>query len=244
VPPSARPAVRRRPWRRLVSAAVLAPAVLLVLYAGPPYSTLLIAAAAGVMAAEGAMLAFGSQRSQGATRWRAACWAAAGLAYLGLACLAFLWLRARPETGLALTVWLLAVIWAADSGAMLVGRSLGRDKLAPRLSPNKTWAGFWGGLASGAVAGGLIAAIWPLAAVATGAGLPGGPGPAVSAALAAGLAAIGQGGDLLESAYKRHFGAKDSGRIIPGHGGLLDRADALLAAAPALAVAVWTGVGG
>lgn len=232
-----------------MSAAVLAPAVLLALYAGPPYSTLLVAAAAGIMAAESAALAFGAGRPRTASRvqnlrWQDAPWAAAGLAYIALGCVAFVWLRAQPGTGLALTVWLLAVIWAADSGAMLVGRRLGRARLAPVLSPNKTWAGFWGGLASGAVAGGLVAALWPIAAAATGAGLPGGPGPGVSAGLAAGLAAVGQGGDLLESAFKRHFGAKDSGRIIPGHGGLLDRADALLAASLALAAAVWMGAGG
>lgn len=147
--------------------------------------------------------------------------------YVGLGAYALMWLRDRPGTGLGLLTYVLLVVWATDIGAYAAGRTIGGPKLAPAISPKKTWAGLIGGMASAALAGAAVA----LAFVA------GGPGTAVPAALLAGvLAVVAQAGDLFESAIKRRYGVKDSGHIIPGHGGLLDRVDGLIAAAPVFAL--------
>jgi phosphatidate cytidylyltransferase len=152
-----------------------------------------------------------------------------GLPYLGLAAVALPWLRADPEVGLRNTLFVLAIVWASDIGAYMVGRLVGGPKLAPKISPGKTWSGAIGGLISAVLGGTAVAAC---------------VSPEISAfhVIAPGivLGVISQAGDLLESALKRHFGVKDSGRIIPGHGGLLDRLDALLAVAPAAALLALT----
>ncbi len=145
-------------------------------------------------------------------------WAAAGALWVVLGATAFLWLALAHGRGTLL--WLLAVVWATDIGAYIAGRSIGGPKLAPRLSPNKTWAGLAGGVASAALVG-LIAARLSGA-------------PAIALALFSGtLAVVAQLGDLAESLAKRHFGVKDASNLIPGHGGLLDRLDGLLAASVA-----------
>jgi len=125
--------------------------------------------------------------------------------------------------------WMLfpmAVVWAGDTGAYFAGRAFGRHKLAPRLSPKKTWEGAIGG-AIASVLGGLGIAAWLLPHLS----------PLVVVALALPGALLGQAGDLVESGLKRATGVKDSGRIIYGHGGLLDRVDALVFAAPYFAIA-------
>jgi phosphatidate cytidylyltransferase len=142
-------------------------------------------------------------------------WAAGGALWVTLGTAAFLWLALVGGRGTLL--WLLGIVWATDIGAYAAGRSIGGPKLAPRLSPNKTWSGLGGGLVSAALVG-LIAA-W----------LSGAPAVALSL-LSGGLAVVAQLGDLAESLAKRHFGVKDSSNLIPGHGGLLDRLDGLLAA--------------
>jgi phosphatidate cytidylyltransferase len=120
-------------------------------------------------------------------------------------------------------IWIVALVVAADTGAYVAGRSIGGPKLAPRISPNKTWAGLAGAIVSAGIIGGLTAVIIGRPSV-----LP--------LILVSGLlAVIEQGGDLFESFFKRHFGVKDSGRIIPGHGGVLDRVDGLLAVILAVA---------
>lgn len=132
-------------------------------------------------------------------------------------------------------LWLLAalmVVWAADSGAYFAGRTFGRHKLAPRISPNKTWEGLFGGLLAGllvvvAFGFGFGVPEWQLITVAQ---LPWLLLVTVVAVFASVL------GDLFESLLKRHAGAKDSGHIIPGHGGVLDRVDGVLAALPVFAI--------
>jgi len=126
----------------------------------------------------------------------------------------------------------LAIVWAADSGAYFVGRHYGRRKLSPRISPNKTVEGLVGGLACGLAVGLAFA---PLA----GATLAQLPAVALVAVVAVGFSVVG---DLFESLLKRHVGAKDSGDLIPGHGGILDRIDGVVAALPAFALGkAWLG---
>ncbi len=130
--------------------------------------------------------------------------------------------HAGPD-GPALAMTLLAVVWAADAGAWFTGRRFGRTRLAPHVSPGKTWEGVAGGIAA-AAATGAVATWWlgrPWAEL-----LP-------AAVLASGASVVG---DLYESVSKRRAGVKDSGRLLPGHGGILDRIDGLTAAAPVYAV--------
>lgn len=132
-------------------------------------------------------------------------------------------LRFEPEVGRALVFWLVATIAATDIGAYFAGRAIGGPKLAPRISPHKTWAGLIGGVVLAGVTG-LIAA--QLTAR-----------PMLPMAIAGALVApVAQLGDLSESWIKRRMGVKDSGTLIPGHGGLLDRLDGYLTVAPLVAL--------
>lgn len=135
---------------------------------------------------------------------------AAGLAYVGLPIIGLLFLRGQPQ-GAMLALWTLALVWATDSGAFFAGRRLGGPKLAPALSPAKTWSGLIGGMIAAAIVGALIGALGHL--------------PPATLWLGAPLAVLAQGGDLFESWLKRRAGVKDSGRLLPGHGGVLDRID-------------------
>jgi phosphatidate cytidylyltransferase len=150
---------------------------------------------------------------------------ALGVLYIGLAGIALIELRHDTEAGRANVLFLFLIVWASDIGAYLAGRTLGGPKLWPAVSPNKTWSGAIGGLVA-AILAGLGVAFWfsdsPLVLA------------VVAAAVILGVAS--QAGDLLESAIKRHFHVKDSSHLIPGHGGLLDRMDGMLAAAPVAAL--------
>jgi len=153
-------------------------------------------------------------------------WLAFGALYIGLPGIALIWIAGDPQWGRETLVVLIAAVAATDIGAYFTGRAIAGPKLAPRVSPGKTWAGLVGGIACGAA---VSAALGPVL------GYP----PALGAALGGGLAVISQMGDLFESAIKRRFGVKDSGGIIPGHGGLFDRVDGHIAAACAVAAAQW-----
>lgn len=151
--------------------------------------------------------------------------AALGVLYIAPACVCLIWLRSTNQ-GPWWTLMLFAATWSADIGAFAVGSILKGPKLWPRFSPNKTWSGFAGGLLSAMAAGSLMSSlpqfqlnIWAAAFV----------------GLAVGLATMA--GDLWESALKRRFGVKDSGDLIPGHGGLLDRVDGLMFAVVVMALA-------
>jgi phosphatidate cytidylyltransferase len=165
------------------------------------------------------------------TAWRFGWFAAFGIPYIGIGGFSLLWLRLQPGAGLHDALFLVAVIWATDIGAYLAGRLLGGAKLAPRISPGKTWSGSAGGLLIGGLTGTLVAG-----------GGHGISAPALGAALLLSLCA--QAGDLLESAIKRKLGVKDSGRTIPGHGGLFDRLDGFLAAAPVAVILALVAHGG
>lgn len=252
--------------RRILSALVLAPPVLAAVYYGTPWFELMLVLAAVEMAREwarlcdngrtmpatlvlaaGSIVAIGLASRVGigsallavvATtlitfvmvlpRGRTiATWLAAGATVVALPCLAFVWLRFVPEQGREICFWLLAAVWATDIGAYAVGRTVGGPKLWPQVSPKKTWSGLLGGVVAAGIVGYVTSSLL-------------GNDRAV-ALIVAGfvVAVVSQGGDLSESAVKRHFGVKDAGMLIPGHGGLLDRVDGLITAAPVLALAMW-----
>ncbi len=155
----------------------------------------------------------------GAALWRGrhAGWGGAMVPYLGLPAVALIWLRGEGG-GYDVALWLLFVVWATDSWAMIAGRVFGGPKLIPALSPKKTWSGLAGGVLGALGIGFLVAAALGHAPTAAMAGL------------IVALSLFGQAGDVLESTIKRRFQAKDAGSLIPGHGGFLDRMDSLLAA--------------
>lgn len=156
-----------------------------------------------------------------------------GVLYIGLALMALLVLREGVANGLLWTVYLCAVVWATDIGAYAVGRTIGGPRLAPVISPGKTWSGLGGGVLAALAAGYAVAHVG------------GHQSPALLGGLAVLLALTAQGGDLLESLMKRRSGAADSGTLIPGHGGVLDRIDGLMPAAMLLgAVVVGSGADG
>lgn len=260
------PAAAAAPWRdlrlRLVTALVLGPLVLACIWLGAHFFTALVAVMVAGLAWEWVRLCGGTVRGMGGVavpvtvlaagalaagghemaglllllpgavlahrlaRGRHAWFLAAGVLYIGLAGIALIALRHEPGVGRDNLIFLILVVWASDSAAYVAGRALGGPRLWPAVSPGKTWSGAAGGLL-GAVLVGIVAhALWP--------------GSAVQGALVAGLLGLlAQAGDLLESALKRRFGVKDSSNLIPGHGGLLDRLDGLLAAAPVAAILSW-----
>ena len=161
--------------------------------------------------------------------WRA--YVGAGVLYAGVAGMALLWLRDDPIAGRANIMFLIVAVVASDIGAYTCGRIFGGPRLAPVISPGKTWSGALGGLVVAALAGAAVAAL-------LGAASPAAAGVALV------LAAVAQGGDLFESWVKRRSGVKDSGWLIPGHGGVMDRLDGFLAAGPAAAaIAICVGRG-
>jgi phosphatidate cytidylyltransferase len=250
---------------RVVSALVLVPPVLVAVYFGPPYTDLLIMAGGAVLAWEWARLcggrplgppgfatmaavvvalAAGAIGLYAVAGWLIAAgamgalvlalraesprsaWYALGVIYAAVPCLALMWLRQDPEVGLAVTLWILTLVWATDTGAYFAGRLVGGPKLAPVISPKKTWSGLLGGMIAAALVGIGAAALredWA---------------PGALAAASVVLAVVAQGGDLLESGIKRHFGVKDTSGLIPGHGGLMDRVDGLLTVSIAVASVV------
>ena len=154
------------------------------------------------------------------TAWRPL-WLAGGTAYAGIFVAAMLTLRSDPRLGFVTLIWLFALVWTADIAAYFAGRAFGGRKLWPAVSPNKTWSGAISGTIAGPLAGAGVIAV---------AGLSLRP---VHFALMLAIVIAAQLGDLMESAVKRRFGVKDSSHLIPGHGGLMDRCDSLIAAAAA-----------
>lgn len=240
---------------RILAALVMAPPVLAALYFGSPFIDLLVIAGLALLAGEwaglclegkreapfwsavaGALLALLAARFLGPMAGLALLFVTAGFAsllanragsggrllllgglYLPAACFAFLWIRDLPQ-GRELALWIMLVVWATDSGAYAAGRLIGGPKLIPRISPKKTWAGLAGGMLAAALVSLLFSPFIE------------GWGSPLLLLLGALLAFVAQVGDFLESGVKRHYGVKDASRLIPGHGGLLDRVDGLLMA--------------
>jgi phosphatidate cytidylyltransferase len=248
-------------WTRIASGVVLAPLFLALVYFEYPGFHLLVAAIVGVMAWEfvrmdgkagikrlaliaGASLVSVALMSFGEELFAFLLVAAASVAlvvadqaahrkglnilqiavlYVALPALSLLYVM---DAGGAQSVfWLLAVVWATDIGAYAFGRMIGGPKLAPAVSPNKTWSGAIGGLICAVLASaGLL--FWGYGVQVT----------VILAVAAGGVSVVSQMGDLFESGLKRRFQVKDSGNLIPGHGGVMDRFDGLWAAAPVAAV--------
>jgi phosphatidate cytidylyltransferase len=200
--------------------AAAAAAVAAALVSGAGGSVLVGILIAGIAVTAAAGWAFGRDLS-----------AAAALAYAGFAAIALALLRGDDGAGLISILFLFAIVWATDIAAYFTGKALGGPKLAPSISPGKTWSGAIGGAIAG-IAAGLGAA------AAGGIGMTG-----MLAAAALLLTVVSQVGDLFESAVKRRFGVKDSSHVIPGHGGLMDRVDGLVAAGIALYV-IGAAIGG
>jgi phosphatidate cytidylyltransferase len=248
---------------RVASALVLAPAAILAIWLGGVWLLGLMIVAGGLLATEWAMmsapahwrasaaavglalaaamlavfahqlslslvlLVFGAVAAALFVRSRGAepVDAAYGVFYIGWPAVLLIWLRSAPGVeGFGWLVLTFGITWASDIAAYLVGSLVGGPKLWPRFSPKKTWSGFIGGLLAGVLAGGLIGPIVDLTGL---------WGPLLG--LAAALATMA--GDLWESALKRRFGVKDAGKLIPGHGGLLDRVDGLMFAVVVVACA-------
>jgi phosphatidate cytidylyltransferase len=153
-------------------------------------------------------------------------WLPAGILYASVLGIGVMAIREAPDYGFAALFFVLAVVWATDSGAFFAGRFIGGPKLSPAISPKKTWAGAIGGLTAAALAGCAAARLTQNVPLTL---------PLVGVALV--LSVFCQAGDLYESWIKRRFGAKDSGNLIPGHGGIMDRVDGLIfAVAAAIAI--------
>jgi len=251
---------------RIVSAVVIAPPILAAIYFGSPYMEIFVLATGAVVAWEWARLCgsgqldhhgwiaigavaaallvgcLGSQAVAASIaglaalglavplvyrRSPAAVWLPGGILYIVAAGLGLLFLRERPGEGWQIIFWLLAVVAATDTGGLIAGRTLGGPKLAPTVSPNKTWSGLAGAVVAAGVVGAFVGWLWPGRDVFT------------LALASLGLALVAQAGDLLESRLKRRFGAKDSSHLIPGHGGMLDRADGVLSVVLMVSLIFW-----
>jgi phosphatidate cytidylyltransferase len=206
---------------RALSAVVLGPLLLAAIWYGFPWLDLIAALAAPLMVSECLRLS----RGRPAMRF-------ASIVYVLAALVALLWLRHQPALGRETILWIVCCTWATDIGAYVVGRSAGGTRLAPRISPGKTWSGLVGGMAWAAVGSAAFGYAFGLGQT------------MLLAVVGAFLAVVGQVGDLLESAMKRSAGVKDSGTLIPGHGGLLDRVDGLVAILLVVALVRLIGDGG
>jgi len=203
---------------RTLTGAILVCIALLAAYVGGDIFAVLVAAVATAMFYEWTRMVRG---------W-AFGWYVGGFLYALLPALALLWIRERDLHGLALLIWVFIVTWSTDIGAYFAGRNFGKRKLAPSISPNKTVEGLYGGIAAATLLGGA----WGLA---SGLGKPLLAFPPL-------LAIAAQMGDLFESWMKRRAGVKDSGNLLPGHGGVLDRLDGLVPVAVLTAAAQLMGL--
>lgn len=210
---------------RVVSGAALAAVALLGLWQGGWLFTLLILVATMLMVNEWNNLTGGREKLF---------WRIAGLLYVAVPCASIIWLRgvgfgSDTHAGARLVLYVLLVVCATDIGAFFAGKRIGGPKLAPAISPGKTWAGLAGGVVASAIVGGCSALLFT----------PYPPSFIAGMDMGIVLSIVAQAGDLFESWLKRRAGAKDSGNLIPGHGGLLDRVDGLIFTTPLFAVLVY-----
>lgn len=201
---------------RTISALVMVAVLLISEMIGGALFTLLVLVAALLMIRE-----WDALNAEESEYWK---WA--GIAYTAIPCVCLIWLRGitlpeNPNAGMVLVLAIFAITAATDIGAYFAGRAIGGPKLAPTISPGKTWAGLAGGMLAAALVSAIFAPIVPYPASA-----------ATALVIGLALALVAQIGDLFESWLKRRAGVKDSGALIPGHGGILDRVDGLVFAVP------------
>ncbi len=217
--------------KRTLSAVILAPVVLGIIWLGGILFQFLVIAAGVIMLWEWNNIT--------RTARNRILWLAGGLVYVVVPCVILILLRneeaERFPTGLFYILWIITAVWATDIGAYFAGKAIGGPKIAPRISPNKTWAGLFGGMALSGIACFLlfrflfVSSFDEISKIAL-----------ISiATISILLAVVAQAGDFFESWVKRRFGVKDSGNIIPGHGGLLDRLDGLLFVTPVFAAIIY-----
>ena len=192
-------------FKRIISSIILLPIVIYAILQGGYYFTTLITITAVILGFE-----WGTMTHHCQTRL----WQISGILYISLPCLSMLWLI-NQNSGVGIVLSICVIVWATDTGAYIFGKLLGGPKLAPSISPNKTWSGFLGGLFLGCIAGFfrdeiLFASIF--------------------------ISILSQIGDLLESYIKRLLKIKNSGNLMPGHGGLLDRVDGIIFVTPCVAL--------
>lgn len=200
---------------RIISAIILAPVILGVIYIGDVYYNIFIVAISILASFEWANITFKSTSRK---------WHIGGVIYILIPMVALAALRSM-EDGLNLTLLTLLMVWATDIGAYFAGRTIGGPKILPKISPKKTWAGLFGGMTGSALTG-LAFALYTDS-----------ESTLLLPILGGAIAIVAQAGDFFESWVKRKFDVKDSGDIIPGHGGILDRIDGIMTAAPVMLLA-------
>ncbi len=210
---------------RIITGVVLAPVVLAIVAVGGWLCNVLILLVAIMIAMEWEGIVRTPQVPEKSLKSLIK-WRVVGILYAALFGGAVLYLR-NTDGGLGLVMYLLLVIWAMDTGAYFTGRFVGGPKIAPSISPKKTWSGLLGGLVASGMAGGALS-FFMVDVTFIGVVL-----------ISIVLGFVSQVGDFVESWVKRQFGVKDSGTIIPGHGGVMDRVDSLVLGAPFLVVVSW-----
>ncbi len=203
---------------RTVSAVLLAPVVLFIIYIGGFLFYMMVCIVAVLMAFEWNHMFNSSKIIKHNFIWRVI-----AVIYTAIPCTSLIWIMTQNH-GSRIVGWLIMTVWITDIMAYFVGRSIGGPKLLPKISPNKTWSGLIGGCFSAAMFG-YAAGLYI-----------GSHHPKILMFITMTLAIYAQIGDLIESWIKRIFEIKDSGNIIPGHGGILDRVDGIILTAPKVAI--------
>lgn len=205
---------------RFISAGILAPIVLILLYiGGAVYNTMIIAVAVIMSFEWKVIINSGEQELSDAMQQR---WNATGIAYITIFASSLIYLR-NLENGFGIVLLMLFLVWATDIAAFFTGKALQGPKICTKISPNKTWSGLAGGMIAAGFVGALASVFIPMSTLSL-------------IAIGMLLAIVAQIGDFFESWVKRSFGVKDSGNIIPGHGGLLDRLDGFTTVAPVFVI--------
>ena len=210
-------------WRKMIGLASRGVGSILIL--GSLFIVVIGAEASPAAGIFALLVVVGLAVSAFGTPWSDRRWTVTGVLYIGIASLALLYLRETPLVGRELVFLLFGAVWLSDIGGYVAGRLIGGPRLAPAISPNKTWSGALGAVVFVTI--GVVGLVWVTS-------VP--PEPFLLMGVLLSIAT--QCGDLFESWVKRRFGVKDSGTLIPGHGGVLDRVDGVLFAAPVLAAFV------
>ncbi|RYE14081.1 MAG: CDP-archaeol synthase [Rickettsiales bacterium] len=204
---------------RIITAMVMLPPLLFFIYIGGILFTGFIVVVSVLMAFEWYKM-ISQQKDKYFTLWQVI-----GLIYITLPCASMIWLR-EQDKGREIIFWLISVVFATDIMAYFVGKTFGGWKIAPKISPNKTWSGLLGGVCAAAIVGIITSRIYHS------------NNPKYLIGLSIILAIYAQTGDFFESWIKRKFNIKDTGNIIPGHGGIMDRVDGIVPVAPKVAMIV------